>query len=47
MVCLGSFGLCSFADYGLGWYPSISQMFIPLSVLQWSTIAVTLLLGLT
>jgi uncharacterized membrane protein YpjA len=46
LVCLGWFGLSDFVDYGLGWYPSIPQMFIPLSVMQWSTIAVTLLLSL-
>lgn len=45
LVCLCWFGLSDFVDYGLGWYPSVPQMFIPLSVLQWSTIAVTLLLS--
>jgi uncharacterized membrane protein YpjA len=39
------FALSDFVDYGLGYFPSIPQQFIPLDVMQWSTIAVTLLLS--
>lgn len=38
------FGLSDYVDYGLGFYPYIPQQFISLSVMQWSTIAVTGLL---
>ena len=39
------FGASDFVDYGLGFYPSIPEQFIPLPVMQWSTITVTLLLS--
>ncbi len=45
IVCFVWFGLSDFVDYGLGWYPAIPLQFIPLSVMQWSTIAVTILLS--
>lgn len=38
------FGLSDFMDYGLGFYPPIPEQFIPLPIMQWSTIAVTVLL---
>lgn len=47
VICLVWFGLSDFVDYGLGWYPAIPLQFIPLSVMQWSTIAVTILLSAT
>lgn len=39
------FGLSDFVDYGLGYYPAIPESLIPLSVMQWSTISVTLALS--
>jgi uncharacterized membrane protein YpjA len=39
------FALSDYVDYGLGYYPGIPEQFIPLSVMQWSTIAVTFLLS--
>jgi len=38
------FGVSDFMDYGLGFYPSLPLDFIPLAIMQWSTIAVTLVL---
>lgn len=38
------FGVSDFMDYGLGFYPSLPLDFIPLPIMQWSTITVTLLL---
>lgn len=38
------FGLSDFVDYGLGFYPGLPLRFIPLSIMQWSTITVTFLL---
>jgi uncharacterized membrane protein YpjA len=38
------FGLSDFVDYGLGFYPAIPKQLISLSVVQWSTITVTVLL---
>ncbi len=38
------FGLSDFVDYGLGFYPGLPLRFIPLAIMQWSTIAVTFLL---
>lgn len=38
------FGLSDFVDYGLGYYPAIPEMYIPLRVMQWSTIGMTFLL---
>lgn len=40
------FGMSDFVDYGLGFYPAIPEFFIPLAVMQWSTITVTVLLTL-
>jgi uncharacterized membrane protein YpjA len=37
------FGASDYADYGLGFHPYVVQLFTPIVVLQWSTIAVTLL----
>lgn len=39
------FALSDFMDYGLGYYPPIPESFIPLPIMQWSTISVTLLLS--
>ncbi len=39
------FGMSDFMDYGLGFFPQIPQMLISLSVMQWSTMAVTVLLS--
>ncbi|HXF63856.1 MAG TPA: DUF1405 domain-containing protein [Caldilineaceae bacterium] len=39
------FGLSDFMDYGLGFYPSIPEQFIPLAVMEWSTVAVTAFLS--
>jgi uncharacterized membrane protein YpjA len=39
------FGLSDYVDYGLGFFPPIPQDLISLSVMQWSTIAVTWLVG--
>ena len=36
------FALSDFMDYGLGFYPGLPLQFIPLWIMQWSTIAVTL-----
>ena len=47
LICLFWFGLSDFVDYGLGWYPAIPLQFIPLSVMQWSTIVVTIVLSAT
>lgn len=44
LAALGWFGLSDYVDYGLGWFPAVPQI-IPISVLQWSTQAMTLLLG--
>lgn len=41
---LAWFGLSDYVDYGWGWYPAVPPMWIPISVLQWSTIAVTIAL---
>lgn len=38
------FGLSDFVDYGLGFYPGLPLRFIPLSIMQWSTITVTFVL---
>jgi uncharacterized membrane protein YpjA len=40
------FGASDFVDYGLGFFPQIPQTLIPLPIVQWSTIAVTVLLTL-
>ncbi|MBX3012095.1 MAG: DUF1405 domain-containing protein [Caldilineaceae bacterium] len=45
LVSFGWFALSDFMDYGLGFYPALPLQFIPLPIMQWSTIAVTL--GLT
>lgn len=39
------FGASDFVDYGLGFHPAIPPEFISLTVLQWSTIAVTLVMS--
>lgn len=36
------FALSDFMDYGLGFYPGLPLQFIPLWIMQWSTIAVTI-----
>ena len=41
LVSFGWFALSDFMDYGLGFYPSLPE-FIPLPLMQWSTIAVTI-----
>lgn len=41
LVSFGWFALSDFVDYGLGFYPGLPLDFIPLSIMQWSTIAVT------
>jgi uncharacterized membrane protein YpjA len=46
LVSLVWFGLSDFVDYGLGWYPSLPLRYIPLAVMQWSTVAMTGLLAL-
>lgn len=38
------YALSDFMDYGLGFYPSLPLKYIPLSIMQWHTIAVTFLL---
>lgn len=38
------FAVSDYMDYGLGFYPAIPLQFIPLSIMQWSTIAVTFIL---
>jgi uncharacterized membrane protein YpjA len=43
-VAFGWFGLSDFVDYGLGFYPAIPEELISLRVMQWSTIAVTVVL---
>lgn len=40
------FGLSDFVDYGLGYHPAVPEFFISVPVLQWSTMAVTLLMSL-
>lgn len=45
LVCLAWFGLSDYVDYGVGYYPAIPLQFIPLALMQWSTIAMTLLLS--
>ena len=45
VVSFGWFLLSDYVDYGLGFYPAIPEQFIPLSVMQWSTIAVTFILS--
>ncbi len=42
LVSFGWFALSDFMDYGLGFYPSLPLEFIPLAIMQWSTIAVTI-----
>lgn len=44
-VSFGWFALSDYVDYGLGYYPTIPEQFIPLSVMKWSTIAVTFVLS--
>lgn len=39
------FGASDYVDYGLGFYPAIPEEFIPLGVMQWSTVTVTVLLS--
>jgi uncharacterized membrane protein YpjA len=41
LVSFGWFALSDFVDYGLGFYPGLPLQFIPLPIMQWSTIAVT------
>ncbi|MEZ4733829.1 MAG: DUF1405 domain-containing protein [Caldilineaceae bacterium] len=47
LVSFGWFALSDFVDYGLGFYPGLPLRFIPLPIMQWSTIAVTVGLSLT
>lgn len=42
MASLVWFALSDFMDYGLGFYPGLPLDFIPLPIMQWSTIAVTI-----
>ena len=42
MISFGWFALSDFMDYGLGFYPGLPLEFIPLSIMQWSTITVTI-----
>jgi uncharacterized membrane protein YpjA len=42
LVSFGWFALSDFMDYGLGFYPGLPLQFIPLPIMQWSTIAVTI-----
>jgi len=42
LVSFGWFALSDFVDYGLGFYPGLPLQFIPLPIMQWSTIAVTI-----
>lgn len=42
LVSFGWFALSDFVDYGLGFYPGLPLDFIPLPIMQWSTIAVTI-----
>lgn len=44
LVSFGWFALSDYVDYGLGYYPALPLQFIPLAIMQWSTIAVTFLL---
>jgi uncharacterized membrane protein YpjA len=39
------FASSDYVDYALGFHPAIPEQFIPVSVMQWSTVAVTLLLS--
>jgi uncharacterized membrane protein YpjA len=45
LVSFGWFALSDFVDYALGWYPSLPLRYIPLPIMQWSTIAMTFVLG--
>lgn len=42
LVSFAWFALSDFVDYGLGFYPGLPLQFIPLPIMQWSTMAVTL-----
>lgn len=42
LVSFTWFTLSDFVDYGLGYYPGLPLDFIPLPIMQWSTIAVTI-----
>ena len=42
LVSFGWFALSDFVDYGLGYYPGLPLDFIPLPIMQWSTITVTI-----
>jgi uncharacterized membrane protein YpjA len=44
-VSFAWFALSDFMDYGVGVYPPLPLRFIPLSIMQWSTILVTILLA--
>lgn len=46
LVSFSWFALSDFVDYGLGFYPGLPLDFIPLPIMQWSTIAVTIGLSL-
>ncbi|MEZ4860973.1 MAG: DUF1405 domain-containing protein [Caldilineaceae bacterium] len=48
LATIASFGwfiLSDYVDYGLGFYPGLPLRFIPLGIMQWSTIAVTFALS--
>lgn len=45
IVTFAWFALSDFMDYGVGVYPPLPLRYIPLSIMQWSTIAVTFLLA--
>ncbi|MCE7980667.1 MAG: DUF1405 domain-containing protein [Caldilinea sp. CFX5] len=41
LISFAWFALSDFVDYGLGYYPGLPLDFIPLPIMQWSTMAVT------
>jgi uncharacterized membrane protein YpjA len=45
VVSFAWFALSDFMDYGVGVYPPLPLRYIPLPIMQWSTIAVTILLA--
>jgi uncharacterized membrane protein YpjA len=45
VVSVGWFALSDFVDYGLGYYPPLPLQYIPLPIMQWSTVAMTFVLG--
>jgi len=45
VVTFGWFALSDFVDYGLGFYPALPKQYIPVAIMQWSTVVVTFLLA--